>query len=524
MVESNAAAGDDGSASTAHIEKRLIRKDWGHAARRRCRRSVQLGVGHDRPITALPTGGTAAIAENRRAAIRPQLTWLHWLVVGAASVLVYAFISPVATYAPALRAAVETMIVIAGLTSAWLLKAQFARTRRYRDLVLFGSLLMFALVEFLGYLLPAALDVSAGTLGTLGLWGSALAAAALAHGAFTPAERTVGGDRRPVALVAVGSVVAVGAAEVLSLAFGGALTSAVNRPIPGIALALKYPPAAILAAAIGALLALAALALARAHRREPGLDSRLALLAGAAVLLAAARFYSLPLPWLSPDWISPRDAVRLLAFVLVLAAVIRHELLVHAGIARAAAAAERRRVAQDLHDSLAQDLALIAAHGPMMANHFGGEHPVIVAAQRALAVSRGTINHLSDPGRSTTREALEAVADELRSRFKIAITVTGDLEAEPAPHVRQDLCRIAREAIANAARHGGAGYVIVTLRQTPQGITMTVSDDGLGIRVLSSAEEGFGIGSMRERVAALGGQLTIKRSSKRGTELEATVP
>jgi signal transduction histidine kinase len=496
----------------------------GHSGRRHGRRGDHIIVGRRRDIATLPAGGTATIAQDGWAAIRPQLTWLHWLVVGAAFVLAYALITPIATYAPDLRATIETMIVTLGLTSAWLLQAQFVRTRRYRDLLLFGSLLTFALIEFVGYFLPAALDLPPGIdLGTVGLWGKALAAGALALAALMPADRLVGGGRRPVVRVAAGSLVAVGAAEVLSLALGDALTSGAH-PITGVALALKHPAAVVLAAATGTLLGLAAFGLARAHRREHGLDSRLALLAGAAVLLAAARLYYVPLPWLSVDWISPREAVQLLAFALVLAAVIRHELLINAGIARAAAAAERRRVAQDLHDSLAQDLALIAAHGPLMANQFGGEHPVIIAARRALAVSRGTISHLSDPERSTTREALEAVADELGSRFQIAITVTGDLKAEPAPYVRHNLSRIAREAIANAARHGGARYVIVLLRQTPKGISMTVSDDGLGIGELPGAEEGFGIGSMRERAAAMGGQLIVKRSSKRGTELEATIP
>jgi signal transduction histidine kinase len=497
----------------------------GHAARRRRHATPAVAVGGGGAIAAPILSSPRAIADDAQRAMRTRITWVHWLAVAAAAVIGVAFLNPLAVHASALRTATETMIATLALTSTCLLQTQFVRTRRLRDLLLFGSLLTFALVELVAYFLPAGLGLSVGShIAAVGVWGTLFAAGGMVAAALTPPDRLIGGGRRPVTVAAAASLAAVAVAFLLALPFGNLLLFTVNHPLSGISHAFLHPLSAAIAVITGGLLVVAALALARADQRERGFDSGLALLAGATVLLAAARLYSLPLPWLSPEWLSPREAVRLLAFALVLAAVVRHELSIRADIARAAAAAERRRVAQDLHDSLAQDLALIAAHGPLMANQFGGEHPVIIAARRALAVSRGTINYLSDPAGATTREALDAVADELRARFDIAITVDGGLGTEPAPYIREDLSRIAREAIANAARHGGARYVIVSLRQNANGITMKVSDDGRGISAGPADEEGFGLGSMRERAAALGGELSIRRSGKRGTELKVAIP
>ncbi|MBV9797716.1 MAG: hypothetical protein JO039_06700, partial [Solirubrobacterales bacterium] len=252
----------------------------------------------------------------------------------------------------------------------------------------------------------------------------------------------------------------------------------------------------------------------------------LTLLAGGAVLLAAAGLYFLALPWLSPQWITPHEGLRILAFGLIVAAAARQERAVRARMVRAAEIAERQRVARDLHDGIAQDLAFIAAHGPWMAEALGAEHPVTVAARRALAVSRGTISDLSDSDSMTTRDALEAIAYELRGRFQMAIAVDADVHADLPSDSREHLLRIAREAIANAGRHGRAKNVLVSLRQTRNGLALRIRDDGCGLRSVtpSGSLEGFGLRSMRERAATLGGQLNVRERGSGGTELEVILP
>jgi signal transduction histidine kinase len=156
----------------------------------------------------------------------------------------------------------------------------------------------------------------------------------------------------------------------------------------------------------------------------------------------------------------------------------------------------------------------------------GAEHPLTVAARRALAVSRGAISDLSDSRSTTLRDALEPIASELRDRFQRAIVIDADVRADLPSDSREHVLRIAREAIANAGRHGGAKNVLVSLSQTSDGLALRVRDDGCGIRAAApaAAPEGFGLCSMRERAAGLGGRLTVRQSSGGGTELEVVLP
>jgi signal transduction histidine kinase len=205
----------------------------------------------------------------------------------------------------------------------------------------------------------------------------------------------------------------------------------------------------------------------------------------------------------------------------VLLAATRHEPRARARVAEAAALAERRRVARDLHDGLAQDLAFIAAHGPALSEELGDDHPLVIAARRALATSRSTITGLCDPAEASAGQALEAVAQELREQFDVAIAVNVAGEIDIEPRAREHVARISREAIANAVRHGGARNVSVTLGRLERATVLRVVDDGCGLDANDcAAPEGFGLGSMRERAAALGGYLSVHQPRHGGTELE----
>jgi signal transduction histidine kinase len=324
--------------------------------------------------------------------------------------------------------------------------------------------------------------------------------------------------RHPLALVAGLSV-----AGLLVAGLGGLAAGTHGRP-GSLTLTNGRPVLVGLVVTTTALLVYAAVGFVQRQRAEG--DRVTGVVALAMILLAGASFANLLAGELAPGRIGAGEALRTLAFGLILAAAVIRERQVHARISKATALAERRRVARDLHDGIAQDLAFIAAHGPRFVEELGDDHPVVIAARRALAISRSTISELSDTGSATAHEALEAVAQELSTRFDISVAVNAELAGDLEPNERENLTRIAREAIANAARHGGARNVVVSLRQTRTGVALRVVDDGCGIAGpdLVPAPEGFGLRSMRERAAALGGELNVRQPRLGGTELEVVLP
>ena len=459
------------------------------------------------------------------ARIQNHLSVLQLAAIGSAAVLGVELFHPAAYKAPGLRAAIETVITLFALAAAWLLRGQSIRSRRLRDLLLFGAILTLGLMHFWSYTLPAGMDMlMSSSFVAAALVGQLFVAAIFLTAALAPADRLLADARRALAISAVLSVAAVALAALFGRLLRDELDASPSHPTQGIGVALHQPLAVIVTLAATALFAGAAIAFARDQRES----DRVALLsAGAAVLLAAACLSQLELPLVAPDQIAPRDGLRLVAFALLLLVAARRELAVRMMLAREASMAERLRAARDLHDGLAQDLAFIAAHGDRMAQEMGVEHPVVIAARRALEISRDKIAELSDPPGATVPVALRAVAKELGDRFGIAITVDAEPDLELAPDLREHMLRIAREAIANAARHGGAQNVRVTLKRRNGAVKLRVCDDGCGIDAAHQrrgvAHEGFGLRSMRERAFAIGGQLTVRQPERAGTELEVVL-
>ena len=216
------------------------------------------------------------------------------------------------------------------------------------------------------------------------------------------------------------------------------------------------------------------------------------------------------------------------AHAILLVLTFRREAQARLDLQRSAVNEERLRIARDLHDGLAQDLAFIAAFGHQLVGELGPEHPVIVAAHRALAASRGAITDLSASNAPTTAAALRQVADELQGRFGVEVDVqiesdrrsgTADLDAA----VREEVVRIAREAVVNAVRHGGARRVEVKLHARGP-VVLRVSDDGRGIGSKSIEPKiGFGLPTMDARAEAIGGRLVALPNPSGGTVVAVTV-
>lgn len=453
-----------------------------------------------------------------------EQSWLPVLLLAATATVGLNVAHPIAANSPTLGAAVQTGLSLSVLAVAWALRAQFVTERRARDLVLLMALLMLGLIDLGSSALPAALGIQSGApFQAAPMLGHLFVALAFAVAASIPRERRVPRDGLLMTRTLLLSATAVAGAELGGLALGGSLAVPTAGGARGLAAAAAHPIALTFSVGTAGVLLVAAIGFAREGRGQPwGADS---LIAGALILASGARLCYLAVPALTPGLIAPRDGLRQVALVLMFLAVRRRNAEIKHGLAHENAMIERQRLARDLHDGLAQDLAFIAAHGERLAHSAGSEHPIVVAARRALATSRGAIQDLSASHEPTTSAALLAVTDELAQRFDLTVHVHADPNVALTPAARENVVRIVREAVVNAAKHGSASEVTVSLLRLVDGRSeLKVCDNGSGIAGDGPRASGYGLNHMRERVLTLGGRLRLGRARAGGTLVEVVLP
>jgi two-component system sensor histidine kinase DesK len=199
-------------------------------------------------------------------------------------------------------------------------------------------------------------------------------------------------------------------------------------------------------------------------------------------------------------------------------------------LARSAVADERMRFARDLHDLLGHSLSLIALKSELARRLAEVDPPrarqemadVEEAARRALAEVRDAV---SGYRQVSCGQAL-AEARAALSGAGIAVRLPAVVPALPGG-VDAALGWVVREATTNVLRHSGAGRVTVELSEDGVRAVLTVTDDGAGtgqrVTVLGSVA-GSGLAGLRERVAALGGELTAGPVDGGGYRVRAEVP
>ena len=203
--------------------------------------------------------------------------------------------------------------------------------------------------------------------------------------------------------------------------------------------------------------------------------------------------------------------------------------------------AERTRIARDLHDTLLQSF-----HGLLLrfqtALNLLPDRPaeskqVLASAidQAAVAITEGRD---AVQGLRTSATATNDLADSIRA---LGEDLAGEDSAEPSlrvevqgtpralhPIVRDEVFRIAGEALRNAFRHAAARQIEVELRYDERQLRVRVRDDGRGIdaEVLRAdgRERHFGLRGMRERAKLVGGKLTVWSGLDTGTEVELSIP
>ena len=442
----------------------------------------------------------------------------------AGSALLFGIPRPIYLEAPGARAAVETLIATSALVGAGLLVASLRQGRRRGDLLLLTALATAGLTDFVFSALPALTGSEVFSLGSgFQVACDALAAVAFLAAAFSPAGRLSGAGFWPLGAAGAVAATTIGLATVTDLIAGTPALGVMTSP-SGITAAEAHT--VLLTEAVFSSTLLVVAGAAFCSRPE----SCSAVLGTASFLLAAARLQYMVLPVMAPDWVTAREGLRLAAYGLLLAAAVSRFAQTRRAIAAAARAIERERIARDLHDGLAQDLAFIALQGQTLSSELGPEHPVTLAARHAVATSRGVIVDLAASGEATIDAALRQVADEVAARFGIEVDVRipcddGEDPTELAPSQREDVVRIAREAIVNAARHGSAHHVGLLLDCADDWVHLRISDDGRGMsQAKLSGRGGLGLQMMRARAAALGGHLVTRPRAQGGVEVEVTFP
>jgi signal transduction histidine kinase len=120
--------------------------------------------------------------------------------------------------------------------------------------------------------------------------------------------------------------------------------------------------------------------------------------------------------------------------------------------------------------------------------------------------------------------ALSRQGAALQARYDIAVqTEVGDEPALPLA-VKQELYRVAQEALQNAVKHAHANRVDLLLRQSGDAVSLEVQDNGVGFDPQGAFPGHLGLRSMQERVSNLGGTLEIESAPGQGTRILALVP
>lgn len=193
---------------------------------------------------------------------------------------------------------------------------------------------------------------------------------------------------------------------------------------------------------------------------------------------------------------------------------------------------EQRRIGHDLHDGVCQQLAATTYLIDILADKLQEKNcPESVEAERIGKLINETIAQTRSIARglfpvkleeSGLPSALEELADNTAALFKIDCRFNCDL---PPPELENDIALhfyyIAQESVLNAARHGKAAHVTVSLARSNGLLTLTVEDDGIGFKSPAAGQmTGMGIRIMRYRARVMGGTLDLKNRPDHGTQVE----
>jgi signal transduction histidine kinase len=204
---------------------------------------------------------------------------------------------------------------------------------------------------------------------------------------------------------------------------------------------------------------------------------------------------------------------------------------------------ERTRIARELHDTLLQSFQAVLLHVQAAINLLPGRpdeardrfERVLEQAARAVTEGRDAVQALRESAGPSEDlpEALSALAEQLAGDADRgpAATIRINVEGSPRrlrPIVRDDVHRIASEAMRNAMRHAQARQIQVDIHYDQRCLQLRIRDDGTGIDAAiledRSVSGHWGLPGMRERAELIGGTLAVRSRLGAGTEVELSLP
>ncbi|MEU9978791.1 HAMP domain-containing sensor histidine kinase [Streptomyces sp. NPDC051014] len=191
--------------------------------------------------------------------------------------------------------------------------------------------------------------------------------------------------------------------------------------------------------------------------------------------------------------------------------------------------AERRRIAQELHDEVGQTMTAVLLALERAAAE--ADEPLRGELRQVQEITRGSLDEVRRLARRLRPGVLEdlgliSALTSLTTEFAThaglrVVRGFGSGLPELDQQTELVLYRVTQEALTNAARHAEADEVEVSLRHTDEAVVLTVTDDGRGTGV---AREGAGIRGMRERALLIGATLDVTSPPRAGTLVRLTVP
>jgi signal transduction histidine kinase len=197
------------------------------------------------------------------------------------------------------------------------------------------------------------------------------------------------------------------------------------------------------------------------------------------------------------------------------------------------AAAERERLAREIHDTLAQGFTSIVALAQAVEPELESD---TAAAKRHVELIRSTARENLAEARAMVAEltptalhdgslsaAIQRQCDRLSAESGITATVRVDGELPPLGMATDVvLLRAAQEAFANIRKHSGASAVTVALSPVGRGVRLSIADNGIGLS--DEHTEGFGLRGMRARARQVGGSMSVTATPGGGTTVMVEVP